>query len=668
MYYRSDILQKYNKTVPQTWDDLLVDIQFLYDLPDSERDWNGDSIPDYAACIANAVEDVTYYWTFAVSAPYVQSHGTQQGLFFNTETFEPLVNTAAYRNALTILKKANDFGLNELIAGLVESRAMMLNGSCAFMLDWGDMSLLPKGTPYQDFIQPAPTPGSKSVLVGDALVPCTKASCPYGIMQPSGEIINFAPYASFGGWSGMIAGAIPDDRQTAAYDFFSWMSSPPISSLDVVNGATGFQPYRFSHLQEEVWLAANYSRKAIPGIVAGITNVISSPNVVLDLRIKGTIDYQHAVDINIQKYYNGSMSLDEVINAINDSWTVTTLANGLHNQTNLYRTTLGLPLLTFRHEVELPLGGRVAVIVLASISIGIIIFMIGVTIYWRQQSVLRRSSPNFIVLMMLSSIITLLGIIVWMTYPTRPTCTTALVLTLLGLPLTLSNLFARTARVWWIQRRSQKLKVAIMSDFQLLCFSSVVLVASLALIIVWCVIDTPSPTYMIQNLNHNEYMMICDSPHYGEQLFIAAFSLVGVMLGIGCILAWNTKDYKHINESKYLAIAVYNLTVVVIIVIAVVFAIEDLMVLQMFVAFVGIFACFSVVAIMVLPKFYAIYFNTLDNNQAEGSTPDSSKHTTEYASGDISSEPHTLDLRDLEQAGTQFYTTTQGLRIEVIFT
>ena len=58
--------------------------------------------------------------------------------------------------------------------------------------------------------------------------------------------MNYAPFASFGGWSGAINAASPKANQDAAYDFLSYMSSPAISGVDVTLGKTGYNPYRTS--------------------------------------------------------------------------------------------------------------------------------------------------------------------------------------------------------------------------------------------------------------------------------------------------------------------------------------------------------------------------------------------------------------------------------------
>ena len=52
-------------------------------------------------------------------------------------------------------------------------------------------------------------------------MPCDATTCPNAV-----DGVNYAPFASFGGWSGAINAAAPKEKQDAAYDFLSYMSAP----------------------------------------------------------------------------------------------------------------------------------------------------------------------------------------------------------------------------------------------------------------------------------------------------------------------------------------------------------------------------------------------------------------------------------------------------------
>ena len=60
--------------------------------------------------------------------------------------------------------------------------------------------------------------------------------------------VNHAPFAAFGGWGGGINAAADPKVKDAAYAFFSYMTQPAQSNVDVTIGKTGFNPYRISQL------------------------------------------------------------------------------------------------------------------------------------------------------------------------------------------------------------------------------------------------------------------------------------------------------------------------------------------------------------------------------------------------------------------------------------
>ena len=101
--------------------------------------------------------------------------------------------------------------------------------------------------------------------------------------------MNYAPFASFGGWSGAVNAAAPEEKQDAAYDFLSYMSAPAQSSVDVTLGKTGYNPYRTSQFSNiRPWLDAGLSEAAADNYLGAIKASLENPNMVLDLRIPQT--------------------------------------------------------------------------------------------------------------------------------------------------------------------------------------------------------------------------------------------------------------------------------------------------------------------------------------------------------------------------------------------
>ena len=146
--------------------------------------------------------------------------------------------------------------------------------------------------------------------------------------------MNYAPFASFGGWSGAInayavnganddAGkAAQKKQQDAAYAFLAYMSSPAISGVDVTLGKTGFNPYRTSQFKNiQPWLDAGLSQAAATNYLGAIKASLNSPNMVLDLRIPLTAQYEQVVlDKAVADFIAGTTDAATTEQAIADGW------------------------------------------------------------------------------------------------------------------------------------------------------------------------------------------------------------------------------------------------------------------------------------------------------------------------------------------------------------
>lgn len=173
---------------------------------------------------------------------------------------EPLVNNDGFAEALKIYRRFMDFSPpNVLNIDVTVTREMFQNGSCAMTLDWANPFSFMVQTPYRDGYLVSTTPGTHRVVdrATGLLVNCTQEICPFASMGRNGRLINKAPYAAFGGWSGSVSAMIPPAKQQLASDFLSFLGRPSTSSKDVTLGL-GFDLYRYSHLNVSNWEAAGF--------------------------------------------------------------------------------------------------------------------------------------------------------------------------------------------------------------------------------------------------------------------------------------------------------------------------------------------------------------------------------------------------------------------------
>jgi multiple sugar transport system substrate-binding protein len=338
VYYRSDLLTKDSLKAPATWDDYIAIAQKY-----QGQDLNGDGEPDYGSCIAKKKGAQSYWWIISIAAGLIQSQGTNQGAFFDTTSMNPLFGpNEAMTKALQLYKKTVDFGPpDELNMDVGGSRGLFTTGRCALTMDWGDIGTLTPGTYAQDKTGATITPGWKEVLDRSTgkLVACDATTCPQAI-----DGVNYAPFASFGGWSGAINAAAPQAQQDAAFAFLSFMSAPAQSGEDVTLGKTGYNPYRTSHFSDLApWVAAGLSEAAATNYLDAIKNSLQSPNMVLDLRIPLTKRYQQDVlDTAVSQYLAGELDEAGTEQAIADGWNAITNEAGKDKQLAAYVASLGV--------------------------------------------------------------------------------------------------------------------------------------------------------------------------------------------------------------------------------------------------------------------------------------------------------------------------------------
>jgi multiple sugar transport system substrate-binding protein len=336
VYYRSDLIQN----PPKTWDEYLT-----IAAEHNGKDLNGDGTPDYGSCIAKKVGQQSFWWIISVAGGILQTQGTEQGAFFDTSNMNPLFNNEAFAKALETYKKTMEFGPpDEINLGVGDTRGLFTTGRCALSLDWGDIGTLALDTAtstVQDKVGAVITPGWKEVLdrATGKLVPCDATTCPKAV-----DGVNYAPFASFGGWSGAINAAAAQDKKDAAYAFLAYMSAPAQSGEDVTLGKTGYNPYRTSHFENKApWTAVGMSDAAADNYLGAIKASLENPNMILDLRIPKTVEYEQVVlDKAVSQFIAGELTAQEAMDQITAGWNEITDREGRDKQLAAYTASLGV--------------------------------------------------------------------------------------------------------------------------------------------------------------------------------------------------------------------------------------------------------------------------------------------------------------------------------------
>ena len=340
-YYRTDVLADLGMAPPTTWDDYLAIARAADGV-----DMNGDGQGDFGSCIAKKPNAQSYWMITSVAAAFLQSKGTSQGTFFDTKTLEPLFGpNEGFSAALDVYLATTEFGPpDELNLDVGDTRGLFTTGRCALSIDWGDIGTLaidPDTSNVIDKVGAVVLPGSRRVLdrASGTLVDCNANTCPHAING-----INHAPFAAFGGWSGGVNRAADDRVKDAAYAFFSYMSQPEQSNVDVTIGITGFNPYRTSQFESiDNWIKAGMSEAAARNYLGAIQNSLNSPNMVLDLRVPSNQRYQQVVlDREISRVLAGEISKQQAMENIFDGRQEITDELDRDIQRELYQASLGI--------------------------------------------------------------------------------------------------------------------------------------------------------------------------------------------------------------------------------------------------------------------------------------------------------------------------------------
>jgi multiple sugar transport system substrate-binding protein len=341
VYYRTDVLAELGLQPPKTLDEYLKVAEAA-----NGKDMNGDGQPDFGSCMFKKRNAQSFYAIMSIAAQFMQSQGTSQGIFFDTETMKPMVNNEAWVAAMQFFKDSGKFGPpDELNQDIGDTRALVTSGRCALMIDWGDigpLSIDPNTSKIKDKVGAVIMPGTTRVLDWSTgkLVDCTPEICPHAI-----DGVNHAPFAAFGGWTGAVNANADPKVIEAAYAFLSYMNQPEQSNVDVTIGWTGYNPYRLSQFASiEPWVKAGFSEESAKNYLGAIGDSLNSPNMAGDLRIPGAQRYQGIVlDRELARMLAGEVTIEEALANIEEGWEEVTEEFDREKQLKLYRASLGLP-------------------------------------------------------------------------------------------------------------------------------------------------------------------------------------------------------------------------------------------------------------------------------------------------------------------------------------
>ena len=166
LFYRLDYFAAHNMSAPRTLEEYVAASIYF-----NGKDLDGDGELDYGSCFPHHGW-ASHYYFWAWVAPFTQYLGTAQGVFFDVDTLEPLVDNPAVQEAVRLWKQVagppewGDGSTNGQPRGTNSTMDLWLQGQCAMTLEW-EQAYIAFDTADNISVGSAVHPGSERVWSRD---------------------------------------------------------------------------------------------------------------------------------------------------------------------------------------------------------------------------------------------------------------------------------------------------------------------------------------------------------------------------------------------------------------------------------------------------------------------------------------------------------------------
>ncbi|KAJ3102189.1 hypothetical protein HDU97_000750 [Phlyctochytrium planicorne] len=233
-------------------------------------------------------------------------------------------------------------------------------------------------------------------------------------------------------------------------------------------------------------------------------------------------------------------------------------------------------------------------------------------LFYSKHKVITAASPMFCYLILFGC---LLGHVVVFTFPALPTkkiCYTQPILEVFAYTLVLSNIGIKTFR---IHRIFNTLKVAksdiLIKNYMLLGFAFTFLLIDAIILAAWLAVDPPN-AMEISNANGDLFIGCASNPTTAQTKYVTALVVYQILITFGTLYLGMKVRYitsSSFNESKYIVLCIYTISVISIILIPMVYLGDSItyMIRQLFAGIIAAFLCSSTAVILFGPKLALIW-------------------------------------------------------------
>ena len=314
---------------PKTWQQVQQVTKFLkgkkvkgkevYGFLDQPKPWGG----------------FQFYFTASRASSYAKYPGEKNWMF--DENMKPLVNNPAWVRAIQDVVDVLPSEPGDQINADPNTTAFQqfLTGTGSLLEWWGDIGTVAKT--------------SDTATIGDVL--------DFDILPRSDDVYNFrkgaweklatgpneAPNMAYLGWGIYVMKRVDSDpkRHKAAWSAAAHLGGKDLSMWTAAY-PSGFQPYRKSHTNLDLWALAGYDKKYIGSYMDSQSTSYNHPNSSIEPRIPGIFQYYSIAEDELQKTFAGKETAQQGADNVAAAWNKLTDKLGRENQIKYYRIAMGL--------------------------------------------------------------------------------------------------------------------------------------------------------------------------------------------------------------------------------------------------------------------------------------------------------------------------------------
>jgi multiple sugar transport system substrate-binding protein len=314
---------------PKTWQQVQQVTKFLkgkkvkgkevYGFLDQPKPWGG----------------FQFYFTGSRATAYAKYPGEKNWLF--DENMKPLVNNPAWVRAIQDVVDALPSEPADQINADPNTTAFQqfVTGTGSLLEWWGDIGTFART--------------SDTATIGEVLN--------FDILPGSDDVYNFrtqkweklasgpnqAPNMAYLGWGIYVMKSVDADpkRHKAVWSAAAHLGGKDLSMWTAAY-PSGFQPYRKSHTNLDLWALAGYDKKYIGSYMDSQSTSYNHPNSAIEPRMPGIFQYYSIAEDELQKTFAGKQTAQQGADNVAAAWEKLTDKLGRENQIKYYRIAMGL--------------------------------------------------------------------------------------------------------------------------------------------------------------------------------------------------------------------------------------------------------------------------------------------------------------------------------------